>query len=81
MNPNKPVFLHYNIVDCEHEGDVESAENEVERIISPIGGKVTDSYWDGDDCGEAWVECKIPYNIDNINKLINSGDFCNPYQY
>lgn len=78
--PNKPVFFQSNICDCEHEGDVWRAECEVGKLVVPMGGEVTDSYWDGSDCGEAWVTFKIPYNIDNIMKLLEMGEFSSPWQ-
>ena len=80
LDPNKPVFFQSNICDCEHEGDVWHAECEVRDLVTPMGGEVTESYWDGHDCGDAWVICKIPYNYDNIIKLLETGDFYDPWQ-
>lgn len=80
LDPKKSVFFRSNICDCEHEGDVWNAECEVRDLVVPMGGEVADSYWDGNDCGEAWVICKIPYNHDNIMKLIETGDFYDPWQ-
>lgn len=40
-----------NITDCEHMGDVRSAIADVEKL----GCHVIDAYWDGHDCGEAYV--------------------------
>ena len=50
----------YNVPDCEHDGDIRDAENEVEEA----GGKVVDTYWDGEDCGEAYVEYSVPDGTD-----------------
>ena len=47
----KKYTMFYPIVDCEHEGDISSAEREVEAA----GGEIQSSYWDGRDCGEAFV--------------------------
>lgn len=45
-------IYHYPVVDCEHEGDMRSAEFEV----TDAGAKVIDTYWDGEDCGDAYIE-------------------------
>lgn len=42
---------HYPVTDCEHEGDIRSAESEVIEA----GGNVIDNYWDGEDCGDAYI--------------------------
>lgn len=46
----------YHVADCEHDGDMRHAEDEVLEA----GGTVVNSYWDGDDCGEAYIEFTIP---------------------
>ena len=57
---NKPMKIyHYPITDCEHDGDISSAEYEVQKA----GGEVVSSYWDGNDCGEAYVEFTVADNI------------------
>lgn len=48
-------IYHYPIIDCEHEGDIRSAEFEVTKA----GGEVLDTYWDGEDCGEAYIEFAV----------------------
>lgn len=54
----KDIYKHYTytVADCEHEGDIRDAISEVEEA----GGMFVSSYWDGHDCGEAWVEFMIP---------------------
>ena len=47
----KKNFMYYPVVDCEHEGDIRSAEDEV----FDAGGSIQASYWDGEDGGEAFV--------------------------
>lgn len=48
----KKITGRYRVADCEHWGDMESAKN----WISSLGCFITDSHWDGRDCGEAWIE-------------------------
>ena len=62
FNPEKPVKFRYDVVDCEHWGDVNNDEREVREYIQPLGGWVTDTFWDGEDCGEAYIECEVPYS-------------------
>lgn len=52
-------IYHYPVVDCEHEGDMQSAEFEV----TDAGATVVDTYWDGNDCGEAYVEFTVTDNM------------------
>lgn len=73
FDPNKPVKFKYDVVDCEHWGDVQSAENEVNEYINPIRGRVIDSYWDGEDCGDAWIMCEVPYTA--LEKVLQDGFF------
>lgn len=51
----KKVKLHYSICDCEHDGDISYAKNEVIEA----GGTYEGYYWEneGRDCdgGEAWI--------------------------
>ena len=46
----------YHVADCEHWCDMDSAKS----FIRSLGCVITDSYWDGRDCGEAWVEFSFP---------------------
>ena len=48
----KKITGRYRVADCEHWGDMENAKN----WISSLGCIITDSHWDGRDCGEAWIE-------------------------
>lgn len=80
LDPTKEVYILYPIIDCEHEGDISRAEYEAMQYVKPMGGDVIDSYWDGRDCGEAYVTCSIPFNKDNLLELMESGDFNTPYQ-
>lgn len=52
----KNITGRYRVADCEHSGDMESAKS----FIRSLGCIITDSYWDGCDCGEAWVEFSFP---------------------
>lgn len=60
FDPSRPVFFRKNVTDCEHWGDMADARAGVEEFIAPYGGEVSDEYWDGNDCGEAYIECKVP---------------------
>ena len=73
FDSRKAVKFRYNVVDCEHWGDVGSDENTVRKYVEPLGGKVTDTYWDGVDCGEAYIECEIPYAA--LEKVLLDGFF------
>lgn len=42
----------YNIADCEHWGDVQNSIN----FIRESGCEVIAHFWDGHDCGDAWVD-------------------------
>lgn len=58
----KPVKFDYVVYDCEHMGDMRRAEFECEKICRKYGGKIVDSYWDGRDCGEAYITCEFPFS-------------------
>lgn len=73
FDKSKPVFFQKEVCDCEHEGDMRHAITEVSEFIKPFGGKVTKHFWDGHDCGEAYVECSVPY--DKAQDVIESGFF------
>ena len=73
FDPMKPVFFRYDVVDCEHDGDMRSAENEVRRYVNQFGGEVTDTYWDGEDCGDAYIECRIPFG--SLEQVLTDGFF------
>lgn len=60
MNPNKPVRFNYKVYDCEHDGDMSYAEMECNDFCREYGGEVVDRYWDGEDCGEAYITCEFP---------------------
>lgn len=59
----------YHIADCEHNGDINSAI----AYINRLGGKVTDRYWDGHDCGEAYLDIEV--SVDLFKKLYNRQSF------
>ena len=79
FDPKKNVRFEYNIVDCEHEGDIRSAENEVNNYIIPLGGQIITTFWDGNDCGEAYIICEIPFS--QLEKVFKDNFFrYDPYQ-
>lgn len=45
-----------NVVDCEHNGDIAHTIMEIQNA----GGTVIERYWDGEDCGEAYVVFLLP---------------------
>lgn len=62
FNPKKPVIFRYYVTDCEHLGDISYYERKCRKYVETLGGKITETYWDGEDCGEAWIECTIPFD-------------------
>ena len=79
FTPSKNVYFRYEIVDCEHYGDVSAAVNRVENFVKKYDGKVVDSFWDGQDCGEACVECYVPY--ESLEEVFKTGFFTyDPWQ-
>ena len=60
LDKNKPVRFDYKVADCEHDGDMSYAEMECDNFCREFGGKVILSYWDGKDCGEAYITCEFP---------------------
>lgn len=57
----KMISGTYNVADCEHRGDIAH----VECLLRSNGCEVINSYWDGRDCGSAYVkfrcnECDFP---------------------
>lgn len=59
----------YYIADCEHNGDISSAV----AYINKLGGRVTSQYWDGHDCGEAYLEIEVSEDL--FKKLYNYQSF------
>lgn len=49
---NKVIKGTYNIVDCEHYGDIEAAKIRLQKLNVDI----KDVFWDGHDCGCAYIE-------------------------
>lgn len=75
----------YRVADCEHRGDMDSAKN----YLKSNGCSIISSYWDGVDCGEAYIEFSFPSSIfvklyykfgnsatytDDINKYLSFED-------
>lgn len=59
----------YYIADCEHKGDITNAIN----YIKSIGGNVYDEYWNGRDCGTAYLEIGI--SVDTFKKVYKRQSF------
>lgn len=79
IDSSKPIRFNYKIVDCEHMGDIEYAERECSQFCATLGGKVVGNYWDGEDCGEAYIVCEFP--SDKGKEIILSNFFeCDFYQ-
>lgn len=64
----EPHKAQYFIADCEHEGDIRRAEQEV----TAAGGFVDGTEWDGHDCGEAWVyfHCSTAEELEKACKTL-----------
>jgi hypothetical protein len=62
-NVGKTFEFHLPIYDCEHIGDIHHEENRCEHFCKVYGGKVCGHYWDGSDCGEAYIICRFPYDM------------------
>ena len=56
---NNKIIGKYFVCDCEHCGDMDSAKS----FIRNLGCQIVDDYWDGYDCGEAWIEFSFYDNI------------------
>lgn len=54
------IIGKYHITDCENYGDINNAIDYVKSIDSAI--IIMDHYWDGKDCGEAYVRFSFPEN-------------------
>lgn len=62
----KTIIASYFVVDCEHQGDIDRACDEVREL----GGRVLTTEWDGEDCGEAYVYCEMPKDkFDSLRAL------------
>lgn len=48
----------YHVADCEHNGDMEWGRNFISRNVPEV--KILESYWDGHDCGEAYIMFSFP---------------------
>lgn len=59
----------YKIYDCENNGDIISAKNELIKADKNI--HIVNTYWDRMDCGNAYIEFTIPENkaLEVHNKL------------
>lgn len=65
----KLIYGKYKIVDCEHQGDIDSARHDLEKLNVDI----VDTYWDGHDCGEAYHEFLFPESqFERIYKALGS---------
>lgn len=49
----------YRVADCEHRGDMDRAKN----YLKSNGCCIISSYWDGIDCGEAYIEFSFPSSM------------------
>ena len=79
FNATQSVHFQYEVADCEHNGDMLAAVNRCEEFLKPYDGRVIDSYWDGRDNGEAWVECVVPYK--HLEEVFKTGFFMyDPWQ-
>lgn len=63
----------YYVADCEHNGDINRDEN----YLRSLGCNVVSHYWDGHDCGDAYIEftCNESDFVSLYKKLGNSASF------
>ena len=54
----KTIHARYHVADCEHNGDMRHAESYISNLNPKI--KIDDSYWNGIDCGEAYIDFSFP---------------------
>ena len=73
LDPKKPVRFDYKVYDCEHDGDINYAEMECQGFCNEYEGKVVLSYWDGEDCGEAYITCEFPAS--KVEEVLCAGFF------
>ena len=59
MAKEKMIIARFDIADCEDSGDLVWAEGSVEHLLG-INAKITKIYWDGRDCGSAYIEFEFP---------------------
>ena len=59
MAKEKMIIARFDIADCEHSGDLDWAEGSVEHLLGS-NVKITKIYWDGRDCGSAYIEFEFP---------------------
>lgn len=68
------------VYDCEHEGDIRATKNEcIEWFIeNNIDYEIRSIYWDGQDCGEAYVIFSIP-DTKGIKSKIKKSELFNDW--
>lgn len=66
---NEIIIGTYYVADCEHNGDIQREISYLRNIHHGI--KIINSYWDGRDCGEAYIEFsfKSCYFVEIYNKV------------
>ena len=69
----KKIYGKYNVVDCEHQGDIDSEKN----YLRSIGCEIKSSYWDGSDCGDAYITFYVDESkfVEVYNKIYHSAHF------
>ena len=69
----KKIYGKYSVADCEHQGDIDSEKN----YLRSIGCEVKSSYWDGSDCGEAYITFCVDESkfVEVYNKIYHSAHF------
>lgn len=73
LDRTKKVRFDYKVYDCEHDGDMSYAEMECNDFCREYEGEVVFSYWDGEDCGEAYITCEFP--ADKVEDVLSTEFF------
>ena len=59
MAKEKMIIARFNVADCEHSGDLRWGVRSVESLLGN-NVRITKTYWDGRDCGTAYIEFEFP---------------------
>ena len=71
----KKIRGFYFVCDCEHQGDMDAAKVEVLSANSTI--EVVNEYWDGRDCGDAYIEFVFPESeFLDVYHVLSDARFC-----
>ena len=71
MTKEKKIIARFHVADCEHNGDLRWGENQVKSLLGS-NVVITKTYWDGRDCGTAYIEFEFPLSkLEFVDKKIS----------